>query len=246
MTSKPNLRALIVHSGKAESSYVQTLMRELPLPAQIVDGFDGADLCCKLASSHYHRDLHMPRYPFELSRCEVACFMSHRRAWQTILEQRLDAGLIIESEIALTAQFPAAFAAALEHLKPDDFIRFPLRDDKERGSTIHEADGVRIIKPVPVGPGMAAQLVGRQAAARLLAVTQQFDRPVDAMLQMTWVTVLFPSAVIPGGVARPATPSDMSGNRHRRPLAETLRRQLMTPFYRRQVMRYSQETWDGQ
>lgn len=91
---------------------------------------------------------------------------------------------------------------------------------------------LQIIEPVPVGLGMVAQLVGREAAQRLLSATQVFDRPVDTTAQMNWVTGLKPLSVLPGGVREVSVRLGGSTIQKSRSLPDKLKREILRPLYR--------------
>src|SRR5690606_32759691 len=128
--------------------------------------------------------IHVPRYPFPLSQAEAACFLSHRAAWEAIVDDGVDAGLVLEDDAMITPDFDGAFELARSTATPGSFIRFPYRDGREAGLTLRQEGRYRVLVPSPVGLGMVAQLVTREAALRLLSRTAQFDRPVDTFVQM--------------------------------------------------------------
>ncbi len=235
-----NIHAFIIHLARATERrpQVETLRRSLPVPAEALEAVDSRALTEAEIAAVYRRRLHAPRYPFSLSRNEIACFLSHRKAWRAIVERGLDAGFVIEDDVALTADFPAAWRAAVAHLEPGGFIRFAFRD-REAGREVYRDDKVRILAPRPIGLGMVAQLVSREAARRLLAATEQFDRPVDTTVQMRWVTGLQPLSVIPGGVTEISARLGGSTVQHRKSLTDKLAREILRPLYRMRVRAYS-------
>ncbi|MDH7784649.1 GR25 family glycosyltransferase involved in LPS biosynthesis [Ochrobactrum sp. 19YEA23] len=230
---KRAVKAFIIHLKRASDRQPQVaqLIESLPMRADVVDAIDGRVLDEDTIQRVYRRSVHKPRYPFPLSTNEVACFLSHRKAWQAIVDQKIDAGLVLEDDVELTPEFAAAFQAALQLVDHDSFIRFPFRE-RETGREVLNIDGVRVILPVPVGLGMVAQLVGREAARRLLAATETFDRPVDTTAQMNWVTGLKPLSVLPGGVREVSVRLGGSTIQKSRSLPDKLKREILRPLYR--------------
>jgi GR25 family glycosyltransferase involved in LPS biosynthesis len=231
------IRAFIVHLGRAHERrrQVEKLMSALPVPAEIIDAVDGNTLTKADIDLVYRRHLHQPSYPFEMSVNEIACFLSHRKAWAAIVEQGIDAGFIIEDDVDLETAFPAAFAAASACLAPGAFIRFPFRADREHGDNLLISGGTSVIQPRRVGLGMVAQLVSRDAAIRLLQATAMFDRPVDTTVQMSWVTRLSPLAVVPGGVSEISSQLGGSMIKRRKTLMGKLAREILRPLYRARI-----------
>jgi hypothetical protein len=78
-------------------------------------------------------------------------------------------------------------AAAVSAIQPHEYVRFPLLDRTDRGPEARGVAGARLVEPRLPGLGMQMQLVGREAARRLLDATVLFDRPVDCVVQMQWL-----------------------------------------------------------
>ncbi|WP_439273609.1 glycosyltransferase family 25 protein [Pseudochrobactrum sp. HB0163] len=237
------IKAFIIHLERASERrrQVEALQAQLPLPAHIINAVDAQNLSDDDIAAVYKPRLHKPYYPFRLSRSEIACFLSHRKSWQAIIDQNLDGAFVFEDDVALTDDFPDAFAAALDTLDQGKLIRLPFRADRETGKTIYQNRSTKIIRPVPAGLGMVAQLISRDAASILLEKTRYFDRPVDTFAQMTWITGLHPLSVIPGGVQEISSNLGGSTLKQRRSLTHKLHRELMRPFYRRNVTVYSRK-----
>lgn len=240
----PAIKAFIIHLARSAERrpQVEKLVRELPMQVEVLDAVDGRLLDDAEVARVYKPCLHAPRYPFALSRSEIACFLSHRKAWQAIIDQNLDAGLVIEDDVAFDENFNAAFRAAAGHLKPNDLIRFPFRADREHGREVFNDRNVSIIAPNPIGLRMMAQLVSRGAARTLLAATEQFDRPVDTTVQMRWVTGLQPLSVVPGGIREISGQLGGTTIQHRKSFTDKLAREILRPLYRMRVRNFSMET----
>lgn len=235
------IKAFIIHLARStdRQQQVDLLSQTLPVSTDVVDAVDARKLTDEDVRRVYKAGLHAPRYPFDLNIREVACFLSHRKAWQAIVDQNLTAGLVLEDDVALTPEFAAAYSAAAQFAGPTDFIRFPFRPHREQGPEVFAADNARILRAKPVGLGMVTQLIGHEAAKQLLAVTETFDRPVDTMLQMNWITGLSPLAVVPGGVREVSSQLGGSTIQQKKPLLEKLRREILRPIYRMRVNAYS-------
>ena len=184
------VEAFVIHLARATQRrpQVEKLLTELRLPAGIVDAVDGSRLSREEIAAVYRRNLHRPRYPFELRPTEIGCFLSHRKAWQAILDRKLDAGLIVEDDVMVDGDlYPRLLAFALANLGPRDVIRFPYRDYTDKGRVIAQEGDMTLAEPKLVGLGMQMQVVSAGAAAALLDATEVFDRPVDTTIQMPGV-----------------------------------------------------------
>ena len=87
----------IIHLERATArlAQVRRLRQELPIAPSIMKAVDGASMTGP-QQAHYKRHLLRPSYPFPLRPAEVATFLSHRACWQAIVNQGLDAALILE------------------------------------------------------------------------------------------------------------------------------------------------------
>ena len=182
------------------------------MPARLLAAIDSEQLGDGEVAAVYRRYLHRPRYPFELRRQEIACFLSHRKAWREIVDRGLDAGLVAEDDVdADPVLLGEVIEAVLANMQPADFVRLPVKV-REDGPLRFAAGKIEVIEPGLRGLGMQAQIVGREAARRLLAETEQFDRPVDTTIQLPGLTTARVLAVRPAFVAH----VDEIGRRQRR------------------------------
>lgn len=170
-----------------------------PIPCTILDAVDGRTLPEATRDARCGRALHRPRYPFALRPAEIGCFLSHRRAWQEILDRDLDGGLILEDDVDLDEPgFGRALEVAFDALRSADLVRLRLMhrtDARRRRRTVSMIDW-----PIVTPLGTQAQVVGRAGASRLLAASQRFDRPVDVFIQMRWVSGIAACEVSPSHV----------------------------------------------
>ena len=230
------VEAFIIHLKRAEQrrSQVDALVSRLPMPVHIIDAIDGNSLTDATIQAAYRRQIHKPKYPFELRPAEIACFLSHRKVWQEIADRKLDAGLIVEDDVEPDdIQFARAFPLVLAAMRPADYVRFPYRSHSDAGPRLAGSDGVELVEPTLVGLGMQMQLVGRQAALALLAATECFDRPVDTTIQMRWLIPTRILAVKPPCIREI---SDALGGtvvqKKAKPLGEVLARDFKRLVYR--------------
>ena len=184
------IKAFVIHLERASGRrpQVDRLMGTLPLESAVLPAVDGREMTHGDVADVCRTSLHRPRYPFPLTRTEVACFLSHRRAWQAILDEGLEAGLVMEDDAAIDEPgFSDVLEAALDGMGEDEFVRFPHRERHEPGSVVRTLGAARLLEPRLPALGMVMQLIGREAARRLLDASRCFDRPVDSFVQMQWL-----------------------------------------------------------
>lgn len=231
------VEGFVIHLARAEGRrpQVQALRDVLPMPVDVVDAVDGREMSRDEIASVYRPRLYRPHYPFPLGAGEIGCFLSHRKAWREIVARKLDAGLIVEDDVTVDGEaFGRVFDLAKGIAGPADYIRFPHKTGGEAGRVVVQADGGRsVIEPRTPGFGTILQLVGHDAASRLLALTEAFDRPVDVFLQMRWLhglRILSARPLVTSEISR-----DLGGTliqARRRSLIDTINREIRRPLYR--------------
>ncbi|WP_245459446.1 MULTISPECIES: glycosyltransferase family 25 protein [unclassified Rhizobium] len=222
---------------KQRQQHAERLLNLLPLSASILPAVDGRLLLKRERREFYQRHLHQPFYPFELTDAEIGCFLSHRKAWQAIVDQNIDIALVMEDDIELDNGFYRSLALALAHIGPDDLIRFPMRGGRERGHQIAKAGKIALIEPTCPGLGMGAQLISRGAAIKLLKATEQVDRPVDVFLQMFWLTGVVPKSITPHAICEISGTLGGSTLKRRVPLLQKCIHEILRPLYRSRIKR---------
>lgn len=185
-----NIAGYVIHLERSAGRRPQALelARTLPVPARILPAVDGRMLDDATRRRFVRRHIHAPRYPFRLLEAEIGCFLSYRKAWQAIIDEDREAGLIVEDDVApASPRFAEVIRAAGGTIRPHEYIRFPLHERADRGPAARTAGDMRLCEPRLPGLGMQMQLVGREAARLLLAASEAFDRPVDSFVQMQWL-----------------------------------------------------------
>jgi len=180
----------VIHLERAAGRRPQAyeLVRLLPVPTRILAAIDGRTLDDDARRRFVRRQIHAPRYPFPLLDAEVGCFLSYRAAWRSILEDGWEAGLIVEDDVAAAApQFAAVIAAANAAIEPHEYVRFPLLERTDRGPVTRSLGPATFIEPRLPGLGMQMQLVGREAARRLLAQLKTLEHEGYSFVQMQWL-----------------------------------------------------------
>jgi GR25 family glycosyltransferase involved in LPS biosynthesis len=232
-------KAFILHLERATSraATVESLRASMAIESEVLAAVDGARLTPQEVDQAYARRRFRPIYPFPLTRTEVGVFLSHRAAWRRIVDDALDFAFIFEDDAEIE---PAAFATLVEFVTLErpawDYVLMPAQPIRN-GVVVASRGGVTLLRPDAPPLRAIAQIVSRTAAERLLQRTLPFDRPIDTLMQMTWVTGQ------PVLVASPSPIRDVSletggstVQRKSMSLVERLRHEAMRPIYRAQVL----------
>jgi GR25 family glycosyltransferase involved in LPS biosynthesis len=228
----------IIHLARARSRrpQVEWLSKALPVESYVMAAVDGRNLS-DAQMEHYVPDRLKLRYPFALRQAEIAAFLSHRNCWQAIIDNGLDAALVVEDDVILECStFLRSFETAKKYAQQGDYIRFPLKVREVAALTVSSVGEPVLMQPYETGLGMQLQLVTRDAAALLLEKTAIFDRPVDTYLQMSWE---HPScrilSISPSGVGEIS--GDLGGSLigQKQSYREKIYREVMRPIYRQRL-----------
>ena len=175
-------------SSTARRPNAERLCANLP-GAELFEAVNGRDPAQIAGVGLHDGDLYRPHYPFPLRPTEIGVFESHRRIWRKLVEEDIDLAIIAEDDLQVD---PERFGAALEvlqrHATPDHYIRLPVKQREVPAQVLEERGDLKLILPKIIALQCVCQMVGKNAAKRLLAVTERIDRPVDTFLQMHWIT----------------------------------------------------------
>ena len=232
---------LIIHLERSleRKPQVSKLKKDLAFRTKVIEAIDGSKADNDFSKSYTPRLLR-PYYPFNLRSAEVACFQSHRKCWQEILDQGLEAALIVEDDVdIIDEEFMSAVKLAMKEIKMGDLIRLPVKPrEKPRNSSV-KRDNISIFEPTLVGLGTQAQIVTYDAARRLLESTKQFDRPIDVYLQLRWKHGVRILTLWPNGVREHSSSLGGSLIGKQRNNGNKLRRELLRPLYRAKINLYA-------
>jgi len=242
LSSKLTLKdCLIIHLERSleRKPQVRKLKKDLSYRTKVVEAVDGNKPDNDFSKIYIPRLLR-PRYPFSLRSAEVACFQSHRKCWQEILDRGLEAALIIEDDVdIIDGEFSAAVKLAMKEIKKGDLIRFPMKPREKPRNRSLKRDNISIFEPTVIGLGTQAQIVTYDAARRLLEKTEHFDRPIDVYLQLRWKHGVRVLTLWPNGVREHSSSLGGSLIGKERSNGDKLRRELLRPLYRAKLNIYA-------
>lgn len=151
-----------------------------------ISAIRGSNLSEDEVQSSYDSTLNKQKYMKSLSLGEIGCYLSHRAAWQKIVDEKLDFAIILEDDCKLETTFKDV-PQAISKLRNWDYIKLTgPRGKKKIQERLSISNGFSIAhyNKVPIStPGQVVSLKGAQA---LLKHSKPFFRPVDVDLQQYW------------------------------------------------------------
>ena len=243
MLNNADYKCFIIHLKRAEKRkvYVNNIISQLSVPSEIINAVDGKLLSDNDISKYCSTDpLFEPKYPFKLNKGEIGCFLSFRKAWKRIVDQKLTAGLIFEDDVSLDLNiFNKSLNTALNWIDDYGYIQFQVRDIPEKSKLIKSRNDVKLFQPLPILLRCSAQLISYNTAKKLLELTQVFDRPVDGLLQLEWDTNIKISTITPSGVIDNTRDSGGSNLSIDMPFRQKLQHEWTRLKYRKKIVKYA-------
>ena len=238
------IECLLIHLERAHErrTHLEKIIPLVKMDAKIIDAIDALKLS-KACSDLYLPRLIEPPYHSTLKASEIACFLSHRKAWRHIVENNIEAALVLEDDAnILDPAFSNSISLALKNINSGDFIRFPVKNREEPRRIISERFGSILFEPKEIKLGMVAQIITQDAARSLLEATLNIDRPVDCFLQMRWIHNVSVLSVWPSGIEEVSSTLGGSMINYKISGFGKLRREIMRPIYRRKISKLSKNS----
>lgn len=182
----PEILVINLDEERGRFRSISSQLEELGLSCRRVAAVDGSQLTRAERDAAYSPSLNERTYYKDLSPGEIGAYLSHIRAWRTIVDEGLDQAVILEDDCVLDASF-ADLGKLLRRLRGWDYIKLTgPRGNKRIRDIVPLCDRYRLVRYDKVPTGAYAQVVSRKGAERLLASSLPFGRPVDVDIQHPW------------------------------------------------------------
>lgn len=124
------------------------------------------------------------KYHYDLTKGEIACYLSHQLAWQRVVVQNLDFAVVLEDDVNIGSHL----RVVLEHINqlrlPWSLLKLaaPFKAQQYRALSSWKATKlVQYRRKPPMGA--AGYAISRAGAAQLLKQRKRIFRPVDVDMQ---------------------------------------------------------------
>ncbi|NVK36710.1 MAG: glycosyltransferase family 25 protein [Gammaproteobacteria bacterium] len=203
------------------------------LSCERISAVRGSNLSEEEITKNYDAKANKKHYMKTMSVGEIGCYMSHRAAWQKIIDDNLDYAIILEDDCKLEADFHL-LPSLLTHLKDWDYIKLTgPRGRKKIQDTACITDKFSIAHYNKVPISTPGQVVSLKGAKALLENSQPFFRPVDVDLQQYWEKNIDIIGIEPKLVGTAGFDSDITA------MDKSSARTIKTKFWPRVMFRIS-------
>ncbi len=200
-----------------------------------MDAVDGRSLTHEDLLQYYDEKKNRELYFAALKTAEIACFLSHRKAWYAFLAGVEHNLCILEDDVEFVVN-PEPALKMIDSVLTDSGPTMIKLFNRKAGHT-NEEFSVTEFKPVSqrlIPLGTQGYCLNRDGAKRLLAFSEKFFEPVDVALQRWWdhgvkTLVLQPNLI--REVSRELGGSTLRGTTNHT-FPELMQRELKRPVFR--------------
>jgi glycosyl transferase family 25 len=155
------------------------------LPWEIVDAVRAED---RLVQQMLEESRKSSKWHKSLRAGEVACYMSHVRVWQKMLDEGVESALILEDDFQLKKPVDEIVRILLGFQSEYDMIKLFGTPRKSRCLEKRAADGqsYELHQAFSIKGITVAQWVRATAVPRLIAKAQKMERPIDMDFKHHW------------------------------------------------------------
>ena len=185
---KLNIQVLNLRRSPQRWDFVSTHLAEQGLKCNRVEAIDGQYLPAKEIAQNYDAPANKKHYFWPLKPSEIGCYMSHRIALSTFVNDTgSDILLLLEDDVEAHIELSRDIEEWLRVV--DTPLPTMLKLFTKRavtGSVVTSVAGIKIRRPNRIPLGCQAQLINKPAAIKLLAFSAPFDKPIDVDYQLWW------------------------------------------------------------
>jgi len=177
----------------------------------------------------YDRRKRLRYYGFDLIGGEIGAYISHRKAWQELLDSDEPCICVLEDDAALHDDFMDGMEALCDCAEDWDFVRIFSVFEREGAVLKNLSSGHKLLDFFDQPRSMVGYLINRTAAAKLLECTATMIHPIDDAIDREWEHGLRLYGIRPYIVSEHQFPSSI-GDRTRPKL--TRARKISRELYR--------------
>jgi glycosyl transferase family 25 len=165
-----------------------------------IEAVDGAQLSDDFIEQVSPAELVRANYYRPLSNGEIACSLSHKKAWQKIIDDNLDFGVVLEDDLQLLDNFKEVIQL-LSNLPTTqwDFIKlYPLTRSASRNiNQAYDYQSHTFVTYHKFPLGCQGQAISLKGARALVNNMLHVKEPVDSQLKSWWELGIYPFGLLP-------------------------------------------------
>lgn len=223
----PKVIILIINLQRSKErwDFMIKQLKDVSVPVLRIDAIDALNQNLLIEDNRY-------QYFSPLKRSEVACFLSHKKAWQTFLEQDADYAIVLEDDVFLLGNIDQLVKDLPNFLPINShfFLKLFSRS-KPIAHFLKKVAFGDLIYPISLPMGCQANVYTRKSAEKLLEkLSGPIFEPVDVSLQRTWDTKVNGILLTPNFVREDT--NAVGGSTQTKANGNKLLRELKRPLFR--------------
>lgn len=175
---------------------MRTRLEGLPFEIEFLSAIDGKLL---------HYDSLPDGTEKRLAPGEIGTYLSHVKAWQTVVEQNLECAVILEDDVLLEPSFPSIVNELCQLDFRWDAIRLSALMPIKGISLCSLSDGTELLLPNKNPSGCQGYLVNKPGAERLISRLSIPLQPIDNAFDRYWKYGLYIPIISPSVVCEDRT-----------------------------------------
>lgn len=215
---QPPIYVINLPRSQDRAQRMRQRLGDLGLSFQFIEAIDGKNLSQE-ERAHYDPTSREKQGVAQLLDAEIACVLSHRKAWRSFLQSNAPFALFLEDDVELHAEMPTLLSKLAFVMELTEFLRlYGLR--KRSAMKVAPFLGQWQLAVQFSGPaGAQAYVLSRQGAERLLRHSERFTDPPDIFIDLRWRTGLKSMALLPWPVSEePVSAANSTISQERRDL----------------------------
>lgn len=152
-----------------------------------ISAINGTELSEQEVKQHYCETINETKYHKTLTRGEIGCYLSHKKVWQKIIDEKIEYAIILEDDFEVVGDIHKTISTINALSTSWDYIKLATYKSKTRNIAYRRTmNDMNLVIYNKAMAGTCAQAVSYQGAKNLLANSVKFGRPVDIDLQYWW------------------------------------------------------------
>ena len=177
--------------------YLKTHLKSCNIPLERIDAIVGSEF-----DEGYQKEL-APNAKVALSKGAIACFLSHKKGWQQILDEKLNVTWIVEDDARIKYPLAKHLDSLIEEIEkadPDWEMIYTVKSSVDHFYTVtehtkalpHIEESARTYdqpftkNSIQCGPGTctAGYLLSQKGARKLLQLCEEIEYPLDVQVSI--------------------------------------------------------------
>lgn len=201
---------------------IKQQLNTLNLPFERISAVDKHNLTSQYICSITHNSRIDREWLRPLNAGQIACFLSHKKCWEALLNSKENWALILEDDAELSADIKNFFIDdSPENWCPNNVKLIQLESAKQKTKAFNRqpniiVKGRNLINMARCVHGTAGYLIHRSIAKTLLETYKKFDQPVDLSIFSIWSSIynrIRPYQMNPGLIRQKDFQSDISSHK---------------------------------